>query len=376
VTLPIPQVVPGRLVDERREEIGAALDRVLGSGMFIQGEEGRSFEREFASEVGTADAVGVANGTDAIEIALRALGIGPGDGVLTVAHTSGATVTAIVRAGATPILVDVDDSSFTMDVASVEAAIAAPLDVPIRAIVPVHLYGAMADMKRLMSLADTHGLVVVEDCAQAHGASIDGRPAGSWGAAAAFSFYPTKNLAAVGDAGALVTSDPVIADAARQLREYGWQPRQVVVRDGLNSRLDEVHAAVLRVGLRHLAEDNRRRVAIAAAYDDGLAASNLVLPVPGRGLAHVFHQYVVRTSHREKLRQAWEADGVGTAIHYPVPIHKQPGLARHVRVAGTLAVTERLATEIVSLPMHQALRDDEVERVIATVGDPATAGAV
>jgi dTDP-4-amino-4,6-dideoxygalactose transaminase len=368
VSLSVPQAAPGAAIAERRSEYMSAIARVLDSGVYVLGDEVAAFEREFATFVGTNHCVGVANGTDAIEIALLAVGIRPGDGVVTVSHTAGATVAAVLRLGAIPILVDVLEATFTIDPQAVERALARPFPgVEIRAIVPVHLYGAMADVRALKTIAQANGLKLVEDCAQAHGASLDGVAAGQLGDAAAFSFYPTKNLAAIGDGGAVVTNAKAVADAARKVREYGWRRRQVVEGPGFNSRLDELQAALLRVGLDHLDEDNARRIAIANAYDAGLQDAGLVLPTRRAGLRHVFHQYVARTPQRDALRAWCKARGVVTSIHYPMPIHLQPGFAQTTIVSGDLTMTERLAGEIISLPMFPQLTTEQVGRVVEVV---------
>jgi dTDP-4-amino-4,6-dideoxygalactose transaminase len=335
---------------------------VLESGSFILGDEVRAFEEEFAAFVGVAGALGVGSGTDAIELGLRAVGVGAGDGVITVSHTAGATVAAIQRIGAVAVLVDIDEASFTMDPTSVERVIdRPPQGVPLRALLPVHLYGAMADMANLCRIASASGLRVVEDCAQAHGATRDGVAAGAWGEAAAFSFYPTKNLGAVGDGGAVVSRDPAILDVVRPIREYGWRRRQFSEGFGFNSRLDELQAAFLRVGLRHLADDNARRVTIATAYDRGLAGSFVRTPSYGPG--HVFHQYVVRVADRDQFRTFCIDHGIGTAVHYEDPIHRQPGF-RNAIVLGVLEVTDRIVDEIASLPMYPQLTDAQVERIV------------
>lgn len=361
----IPQASPGSAISERRAEYDAAMSRVLDSGRYILGDEVEDFEAEFAAYHRVDHAVGVANGTDAIELALRAVGVTAGDAVFTVSLTAVATIAAIVRLGATPILVEIDERTCTMDPERLNEAIrlhrsgARP-----RAVVPVHLYGAMADMPAIIRIATSAGLRVVEDCAQAHGAAFAGRPAGTWGDAAAFSFYPTKNLAAIGDGGAVVTSLPDVAAAVREMREYGWRTRQVSERPGVNSRLDEIQAAVLRVGLRYLDADNARRIDIADRYDTGLGET--VLATPHRRIegGHVFHQYVVRAGRRDDLR-AWCADhGVATAVHYPVPAHLQPGYRNLLEIASDLDVTERVTSEIVSLPVFPQLTRDQVSRVI------------
>jgi dTDP-4-amino-4,6-dideoxygalactose transaminase len=303
-------------------------------------------------------------------LALRGLGIGPGDAVYTVSHTAVATVAAIERTGATPILVDVEEATGTMDCGSLAAAVAAgsrSSGARPAAVVAVHLYGQPAPMDEILAIARTAGLRVVEDCAQAHGARLDGRMAGTMGDVAAFSFYPTKNLAALGDGGCVATDDVAAAALIRELRQYGWRQRYVSAVPGLNSRLDEVQAAVLRARLPRLETDNDRRREIAARYDAGLRGSAVTLPVARTGVRHVYHQYVIRTHGRDRL-VSWLRDrGIGTAIHYPVPIHLQPGYAGRLPRVVDLPVTERLAGEIVSLPVFASLTDDEVELVIAAL---------
>ena len=365
----IPQASPGRDYRRNQTEIDAAVRRVLESGWYILGPEVRAFEAEFAAYLGLSEAIGVASGTDAVELALRGLEIGAGDGVYTVSHTAVATVAAIERSGATPILVDVDEATGTMDPNSLAAAISGGLSLSAArpaAVVVVHLYGQPAPMDEILAIARTAGLRVVEDCAQAHGARLDGRVAGTMGNVAAFSFYPTKNLAALGDGGCVATDDVAAAGRIRELRQYGWRDRYVSAVPGLNSRLDEVQAAVLRVRLPKLETENARRREIAAGYDAGLAGTPITLPIARTGASHVYHQYVIRTRHRDRLISWLRDREIGTAVHYPVPVHLQPGYAgRLPRVE--LPVTERLAGEIVSLPIFASLTDGEVERTVAAI---------
>lgn len=348
-----------RGVAAQRSEIDAAIARVVGSGWFVLGEEGRSFEAEFAGWLGGGvHAAGVANGTDAIELALRALDVGPGDEVITQANTCVPTVAAIERTGATPVLCDVEAESATMDPESAAAAVSPRT----RAVVPVHLYGQCSPLPDL-------GVPVVEDCAQAHGATLDGRTAGTAGALGAFSFYPTKNLGALGDGGAVVSTDPELAERIRLLRQYGQADRYRHVAHGVNSRLDEVQAAVLRLRLAGLTAGNERRRAIAARYDEALAGTSVCPLARLGGRDHVFHLYVVRVEgDRDAFRAALEADGVRTLVHYPEPIHGHPPY----RALGTdgpvpLRNAERLAGEIVSLPLYPELTDAEVDRVADAV---------
>lgn len=369
MTLAIPQSDPKAGYLAHQAEIDAAIGETLASGWYILGQQVNEFEREFAAYLGAANCVGVANGTDALQLALRACGVGAGDVVVTVAHTAVATVAAIELAGAVPLLVDIDAQSFTIDPDLVAAAIETYRGAGrIKAIIAVHIYGHPAEMAALTEIARRYDLKLIEDCAQAHGAMMAGRRVGGWGDVAAFSFYPTKNLGALGDGGAVVTNDAGLAQRVRLLREYGWRERYVSEVAGMNSRLDEMQAAVLRVKLRHLDEENWRRQMIAKAYDELLAGSGLRLPMVRDEVTHVYHQYVVGCERRDELRAHLRAQGIGTLIHYPVPVHWQP--AYHNRVAvlgGELPVTERAARRILSLPLYPQLRDEQVARVCAAV---------
>ncbi len=354
-----------------KAEIDAAVARVLESGWYILGREVEAFEQEFAAYIGQGAAevgcVGVNSGTDALVIALRALGIGPGDEVITVAHTAVATVAAVALAGATPVLVDIDPTTCTLD----PAAAAQAITPRTRALLPVHLYGQPADLAPLLALAERAGLALVEDCAQAHGATYAGRRAGAWGDVACFSFYPTKNLGALGDGGAIVSRRTDLLLRARLLREYGWVPqaRYIAQIPGTNSRLDEVQAAVLRVRLRHLDAENAVRAARAADYDARLPAG-LITPQVGPNRTHVYHLYVVQTPEpelRDPLRDALHARGIGTAVHYPVPVHRQPAYRDGGVVVQELRVTERIAASVLSLPMHPALTEAHAARVVDAI---------
>jgi len=355
----IPQADPRRSYIAHRGEIDRAIALVLGNGRYVLGEEVAAFEEEFAAWLGARFAVGVASGTDAVRLALAACGIGAGDEVITVSHTAIATVAAIELLGATPVLVDVDEQTLTIDPARIEEAIG-PRS---RAIVTVHLYGHPAAMDGILAVAVRHGLTVVEDCAQAHGSKWHGRRVGTIGAAAAFSFYPTKNLGALGDGGMVVTNDPDVAARVRRLREYGWNEQRSSVEPGMNSRLDEIQAAVLRVKLGHLDRENDLRRGIAARYAEGLASAALELPSEASQARHVYHLYVVRTSRRDALAGHLRSRGIGTAIHYPLPVHLQPAYGSRLRT-GPLPVTERAGREVLSLPMFAELTSPEVEAVI------------
>jgi len=368
VTTAIPQTDPRAEYLACREEIDSAIRSVLEAGHYILGKEVAEFEKEFASYLGARFAVGVASGTDALTLALRACGVGPGDEVITVSHTAVATVAAIVHCGAQPVLVDVDSATCTL----APNALADALTSRTKALVPVHLYGQMADMGAILGFARERGLLVVEDCAQAHGAACrlgtdeTWRKAGTLGDAAAFSFYPTKNLGAIGDGGCVVTGDAAIAEQVRLFREYGWRERYVSALSGWNSRLDEMQAAILRVKLRHLDQWNEARRKIAAAYDSLLAGSHVTLPVRASDRTHVFHQYVVRLRERDRVRTALANGGVGTGIHYPVPIHRQPAYVP-LGAGANLEITEKISGEILSLPMHPHLGIETAGAVAAAL---------
>jgi dTDP-4-amino-4,6-dideoxygalactose transaminase len=367
---PILQCDPGAGFRAAETEIQAAVARVLGSGTYILGPEVAAFETEFAAWLGTAHAVACANGTDALALALRAFGIGPGDAVATVSHTAVATVAAIELVGATPVLLDVDARTYTMDAGELAEVLTRP-DAdhpPIRAVVPVHLYGHPAAMDEICAVAARAGAVVIEDCAQAPGAALHGRPAGTWGEAAAFSFYPTKNLGAFGDGGAVATGDPGAAERLRQLRQYGWGADRVSRQPGVNSRLDELQAAILRVKLARLDAENARRRAIAGAYDAALAGRAAEAPSHAPGAVHAFHQYVVRTDQREAAQRRLRAAGVGTAVHYATPVHLQPTYRGRTPLGPRgCRTSERLTREVLSLPMHAHLQDEEIGRICAAL---------
>jgi dTDP-4-amino-4,6-dideoxygalactose transaminase len=355
-----------------KREIDEAIRQTLDGGWYILGGQVSEFEREFAAYLGAKRCVGVANGTDALHLALRAAGVGAGDVVITVAHTAVATVVAVEMAGASPLLVDIDPATFTISPEAVEDAIRNYRDRPhIKAILPVHLYGRPADMRAICDIARRYDLKVVEDCAQAHGATIymmGGVKVGVFGDAAAFSFYPTKNLGALGDGGAVVTNDAEVADRVALSREYGWRERYVSDVAGFNSRLDELQAAVLRVKLKYLDDENARRREIARIYDDRLAPTSLRLPERPVGVESVYHQYVARCDERDSLRDHLREQGVGTLVHYPVPVHLQPAYRNRVPThRGALPATEQAARQVLSLPMHAQLSDTQVERVCEAI---------
>lgn len=352
-----------------KREIDEAIQQTLESGWYILGEQVSAFEREFAACLGADHCAGVANGTDALHLALRAVGVGAGDVVITVAHTAVATIAAIEMAGASPLLVDIDPATFTISPEEVEGAIKTHRDqLRIRAILPVHLYGHPAEMRAVRDIARRYDLKIIEDCAQSHGATINGVKTGTFGDAAAFSFYPTKNLGSLGDGGAVVTNDREVAERVRLLREYGWRERYVSDIAGINSRLDELQAAILRVKLKYLNEENARRREIARMYDERLATPSLRLPARLSEVEHVYHQYVVRCDERDRLRDYLREQGVGALIHYPVPVHLQPAYQGRAPVhRGVLPETELAARQVLSLPMHPHLSREQVERVCETI---------
>lgn len=347
-----------------REELDAAYGRVLEASWFVLGQELTAFEAEFATACGAAHAVGVGNGLDALTLVLRAWGIGPGDEVIVPSHTFIATWLAVSQVGATPVPVEVDAATFNLDPARVEAS----LTPRTKALLPVHLYGLPADMAPLLALADSRGLRVLEDAAQAHGARLHGRSVGSLGHAAAFSFYPGKNLGALGDGGAVVTDDADLAAAVSQLRNYGSPSKYVHDTPGVNSRLDELQAAFLRAKLARLPGWNARRQAIASRYLEALRPTpGLTLPHVPAGHEPVWHLFVVRHADREALRSRLAASGVETGIHYPVPPHRSGAYADLGLAEGALPVAERLAAEVLSLPIGPHLSDEQVEHVCVSV---------
>jgi dTDP-4-amino-4,6-dideoxygalactose transaminase len=342
------------------DAIRDAIDRVLTSGFYILGPEVTNFETEFAQYLDVPHALGVANGTEALELALRAVGVQPGDKVATVSHTVTATATAIVEIGAEPVFIDIDPATMVMCLDALESTLATR---DIKAVVPVHLYGQPVDMPRLSDLANIHQFAIVEDCAQSCGAAIGGKKTGSWGDAAAFSFYPTKNLGAIGDGGAVTTTSESVAQRLQALRQYGWQQRYISASPGRNSRLDEIQAAILRVRLPLLDDMNSTRRAHAQRYQAGLAQSSLTLPAYRENEHAIFHQYTVRSKHRDTLRNALSAQGIGTGLLYSCPVHQQPAFQTDI----VLPHTENTAKQLLNLPVHPSLSLTDIDRVIATV---------
>lgn len=383
---------PVRFVDlapqheELRGEIEAVFAEILDTSSFVGGPYVERFERSFAEAVGVAHAVGVGSGTDAVRIALQVVGVGGGDAVITVAHTFIATAEAITQAGGLPLFIDVEPDTLTMDPAALgellEGACRREADgrvvhratgKRIAAILPVHLYGQPADMAPILALAREYGVPVVEDAAQAHGATYrfaDGseRACGALGQVAAFSFYPGKNLGAIGEAGAVVTADPALAERARALRDHGQGEKYIhVTADGSNARLDALQAAVLDLKLTRLADWNDRRRDVAGRYQAGLAGSSVRLPREADYARHVYHLYVIQAEDRDDLRGSLGKAGVQTGLHYPVPLHRQAAYEGWPVVAGPLGVTESAAERILSLPMYPHLEAEAVERVVEQV---------
>lgn len=360
---PIPQTDPKRNYLAHRDEIDEAIKRVLEKGYYILYDEVREFEKEFADFIGVNYGIGVANGTDAIEIALRACGIGPGDLVFTVSHTAVATIAAIELVGAVPVFVDINPSTYTLDPESLKEALFKSSPGKPKALIVVHLYGNPADMELISQIARHYNLFIIEDCAQSHGAKLNGCITGSIGDIATFSFYPTKNLGAIGDGGMVVTNDSTLAEKVNLLRQYGWRDRYISEIPGMNSRLDELQAAILRVKLKYLKEENQKRHKLAQLYDELLANTDFTLPVSQVNAYHVYHQYVIRSAKRDVLASCLRENAIGTLIHYPVPVHLQPAYKDRIPLLVPLLQTELAAIEVLSLPMYPQLTEYQVRRV-------------
>ncbi len=347
----------------RKKEIDLAINRVLRKGRYILGEEVKTFEKEFAGYIGVAYGTGVGSGTEALHIALLACGIGQGDEVITVSHTAVATVSAIESTGARPVFVDIDPVSYTIDVEKIKKAITRRT----KAIIPVHIYGKSADMGPIIKIGSRYGIRIIEDCAQAHGAKYKGRRVGSLGEISCFSFYPTKNLGAVGDGGAIVTSDKELAGRLRMLREYGWRKRFVSEMAGINARLDELQAAVLRVKLRYLDRENSRRKEIARVYDNLFSVAPVIIPKVKVKVEHAYHHYVISSPRRDELQRFLGQNGIGTGVYYPLPIHLQPAYKGRCSISGDLSNTEDACRKVLSLPMYPHLSDEEARWVCRAI---------
>ncbi|MGB6974389.1 MAG: DegT/DnrJ/EryC1/StrS family aminotransferase [Terracidiphilus sp.] len=379
-SLPVPMLDLSRQYEPLRHELLAALDHLLQTQQFILGEPVAQFEREAAAHLGVAHAIGCASGTDALWLALAAAEIGPGHAVLTTPFSFFASVSAILRAGATAVLADIDPATFNLSPAAVASVLDSPRGSSVRAILPVHLYGQCADWSAFSALAQPRNLLLIEDAAQAFGARWQNQPAGTLGHAAAFSFYPTKNLSAAGDAGMVTTNSPEIAERARMLRQHGMRSRYLHDEVGWNARLDGFQAAVLRVKLKYIDGWNHARHAVARRYHAlfhaaGLAEAGpypvhgLVLPHEVPGAHHIWHQYVIRAPRRDALREFLTARRIGSEVYYPVPLHMQPALASLGYKEGDFPESERAAREVLALPIFPELREDEQQTVVRAIAD-------
>ncbi|EMY76180.1 putative pleiotropic regulatory protein DegT [Leptospira weilii serovar Ranarum str. ICFT] len=346
-----------------KDEIQKAISSVLDSNRYILGPEVEALEAEFASYIGTKHSVGVANGTDALEIALRALEIGPGSEVITVSHTAVATVAAIEAVGAKVVLVDVDPNFFTLDPSQLEEVFTKNT----KALIAVHLYGQSIDLDAIQVFCKQKGIYLIEDTSQAHGAKWKGKRLGSIGDIACFSCYPTKNLGAIGDAGLITTNDLHFASKMKMLREYGWKDRYISEFAGRNSRLDELQAAILRVKLRNLDSDNGKRRIIAKKYDQALQGSAVRIPAKNPNAEHVYHLYVLQVKSREALIARLKSENIFPGVHYPSPIHLQPAYVGKIKTASSMKVTEELSRTVLSLPMYPELPLEDVEKVISSI---------
>jgi dTDP-4-amino-4,6-dideoxygalactose transaminase len=363
----IPFVDLRRMHDMAAEELEAAFHRVVERGSFTLGEEVEGFEHEFADYVGTEHAIGVGSGTDALHLALRACGVGPDDEVVTAVNTFAATAEAIVMCGATPVFVDIDDATSLMDLDALERAITGRT----RAVIPVHLYGQCVDMKRVLGIAQQHDLRVIEDACQAHGAVRDGLRAGAGGDAGCFSFYPSKNLGALGDGGCVVTSDGAVADRVRALRNHGEDRSRLHTESGYCTRLHGLQAAFLRAKLKRLDDWNLSRRMAAEWYDESLEGVSLARPTTVPGATHVFHLYVVRVGSRDAVRARLGELGIQSGVHYAVPLHLEPAFEELGYGRGDFPIAEQAATEILSLPMYPYMEEVEVEMVAVALREVA-----
>lgn len=345
-----------------KKEIDEAISRVLKSGWYILGDEVVKLEKEFADFIGVSFGVGAGSGTEALHLALSACGIGQGDEVITVSHTAVATVCAIELTGASPHFVDIEPQFYTIAPKKIKAAITPNT----KAIIPVHIYGQPADMEPVLEVAKEHNLWVIEDCAQAHGALYKGKRVGSLGDIGCFSFYPTKNLGAIGDGGIMMTGNEELAKKARLLREYGWAERYVSHFPGWNTRLDEIQAAILRVKLKHLDEDNLKRRQLADIYKSKLSQTSLTLPEVRNGVSHVYHLYVVRSEKRDRLLSFLREKNIGASIHFPIPIHLQPAYC-HLKGRDILLETEKAAEHILTMPMYPELNASDISQIIQAI---------
>lgn len=364
----IPQNSPFANYLRYKHEIDTAVHRVLNSGHYVMGGECAAFEREFAEYIGVKHAVTAGSGTEALHLMLRASGVGPGDEVITVSHTAVATIAAIGMCGAVPVFVDINPDTYTINPEYIHKAV----NRKTKAVVGVHLYGHPSPIGPILEIVKKYNLLFFEDCAQSHGAAYRGRKTGSWGHAAVFSFYPTKNLGALGDGGAITTNNSELNERLRAIRQYGWDRNRISRTAGYNSRLDEIQAAVLRVKLKHLDSNNKTRQDISETYGKGLAGLNLRLPTTSPEAIHVFHQYVVQCrdkASRDGLKEYLQTRNIRTAIHYPVPVHFQPAYSAKLGDKLRLPVTERITRRILSLPMFPEISGGELNTIIKAIHD-------
>ena len=346
-----------------KSEIDAAIQGVLQNGQYILGEETTKLEEEFSDYIGVEYGVGVGSGTEALHLALAACGVSRGDEVITASHTAVATVAAIELIGAQPVLVDIEPDYYTLNPDSLEEVV----NSRTKAIIPVHLYGQPANLEPILEISRRRNLYLIEDCSQAHGAIYQGKRVGAWSHMACFSFYPTKNLGALGDGGMVVTNDHTLAGKVRLLREYGWKEKFKSDLPGWNSRLDEIQSAILRVKLKHLEEDNDLRRHWATLYMEGLKSCDVALPKVRSDSTHVYHQFVVGSPRRDALQKFLVDRGIGAQIHYPMAVHQQPAYCNRLGTSTDLGITEKTVEEILSLPMYPELTKGEVEKIIGTV---------
>ena len=347
-----------------KKEIDTAISSVLTKGNYILGDEVKSFEQEFSDFIGVDYGIGVGNGTDALLVALKACGVGHEDEVITVSHTAVATATSIIMSGAKPVLVDIEPNFYSIDLSKLESAITEKT----KAIILVHLYGCPAEIENIKKITKKHNIFLIEDCAQAHGAVYKDSKVGSFGDLSCFSFYPTKNLGAIGDGGMVLTKDDSLAERCFELREYGWKERYSSSTFGWNTRLDEIQAAILRVKLKYLDIDNKKRKRIAQMYKELLDDSIIELPKERKESSHVYHLFVIQSDNRDSLMEYLHQKDIFVNIHYPLPIHLQP-FYKSILQTKELKITESIAKKILSLPMYPELLDEEVEEVSAAVNN-------
>ncbi len=344
------------------EELNPKINDTLKKGIFILGKEVEKFEEEFSDYLGVEHAVSVNSGSDALFLAIKSLGIGVGDEVITVSHTFISSVDAIIRNGAKPVFVDINEDTYCIDISKIKKKIS----INTKAILVVHLYGHPADMDQISTLAEELNIFLIEDTCQAHGAEFKGIKVGTIGIIGCFSFYPTKNLGAYGDGGMIVTNDSDLAEKLKKLRNYGQSKKYYHDFTGLNSRLDEIQASILRIKLLYLDDWNKRRAEIAKLYNNHLKKSDLILPMEKKHFKHVYHLYVIRSANRDELKDVLLKNGIQTQIHYPIPVHKQKAYINSYKNVN-LPITEKICREILSLPMHPFLNDEEVVFIVKVI---------